>query len=70
VKNDDEKTGGPQRGLGWLRAMSRERLAWILAIGMIIGIAVVVVANKGIQVAGTNEFCARACHTMKPAAEA
>jgi thiosulfate dehydrogenase len=48
----------------------RARTAGILLVGALLGIGFLFSANKGIQVAGTNEFCAQACHTMKPAADA
>jgi thiosulfate dehydrogenase len=48
----------------------RAGMAGLLFLGALIGVVAVFAAGKGIQVAGTNEFCSTACHTMKPSADA
>ncbi len=42
----------------------------LLVAGALLGLVLFLVTNRAIQYAGTNEFCASACHTMKPAADA
>src|SRR5512137_502956 len=49
---------------------SRAAVAGLLAAGGLIGLLLFLATNRAIQYAGTNEFCASACHTMKPAADA
>jgi len=49
---------------------SRARLALILLAGAVLGIAAFAASNRLVVYAGTNHFCAAACHTMKPADEA
>lgn len=44
--------------------------AGLLVAGALLGLVLFLVTNRAIQYAGTNEFCASACHTMKPAADA
>jgi thiosulfate dehydrogenase len=46
------------------------RVAGLLLAGGLLGLALFAVANRSIQLAGTNEFCSTACHSMKPAADA
>ena len=48
----------------------RAALVGLLLVGSLIGLVAFAAANKAIQVAGTNDFCSTACHTMKPAADA
>jgi len=51
------------------RGRFRPGILLLLSAGAILGIAVFALANRAIIYVGTNDFCATACHTMKPADE-
>ncbi len=42
----------------------------LLLVGGVLGIAVFALGTRAVVYVGTNDFCATACHTMKPAYEA
>ncbi len=48
----------------------RARTALILLGGAVLGVGAFAVSNRIVVYAGTNHFCAAACHTMRPADEA
>jgi thiosulfate dehydrogenase len=64
----DDRTGGS--GGAGKGGRGRATIAGFLVAGAILGLVLFAGANRAIQYAGTNAFCATACHTMKPAADA